>query len=245
MSLEGWNNFWQWSSAIAAGVTFVAGAGAIITGNRLSDRQRAELVATQRAAAEANNSAAQAGEHAAAANERAGRLELEAAAQRERAAKAERDLLELQKRTSPRQLNRDAFLRALEGQPKLPVQILYLRDDPDSFRLSIEIREALRTARWSVTEPEPIPVSAAPPRSGPAIPTTMSVGGQPSGITVVAHSLSEREMEAVRDRILGRDWVKTPWTVLRNAFLESMGSVNGSANSMCPRDALRVVIGPK
>ena len=155
--------------------------------------------------------------------------------------KAELELERLRKQVGPRQLDRDAFQKALTGQPKAPVQILYLRDDADSLEFAQEIENQLRRAGWTVTTREPIPTPAA----GSDIPIPMSVGGQPSGVTVVTHSVSEEEEHAWMNRATGKDWVKTPWTVLFNAFSDSMGKANGSGNRTCPAGMLRVVVAPR
>lgn len=73
----------------------------------------------------------------------------------------------------------------------------------------------------------------------------MTVGGQPSGVTVVAHSISEEEEQATWNSTLGRDWVKTPWTVLSVAFQKSMAEAKGSSHPTCPEGVLRVIVGSR
>lgn len=167
---------------------------------------------------------------------------------RARTAEAELKLEQLRKQVGPRELNRAVFLKALEGHPKAPVAILYLRDDPDSLEFAQEIENSLKAAKWTVISREVIPTPSGI-RSGPEIPITMSVGGQPSGVTVVAHSVSERESRAsefmIRSDWETTDWVKTPWTVLSNAFLQSMGRGSSSSHTSVPEGTLRVVVGPR
>ena len=138
-------------------------------------------------------------------------LETQLAEAREKQAVAERELLELKERIKPRHIDRSTFLEALTGQPKAPVEVLYLRDDPETLEFAQEIDNLLKAAGWTVTAREPIPVLSP---TSPAIPTTMSVGGQPSGVTVVTHSVSEEEIAAWQNRVEGKDWVRTPRTVL-------------------------------
>jgi hypothetical protein len=177
------------------------------------------------------------------AHERTQKVELRVAEQQERAAKAELELGLLKKRVEPRQINRSAFLKALAGQPKAPIQILYLRDDPESFEFAQQIAVFLEEAKWTVTERKPIPNLGA---TSSDILTSMSVGGQPSGVTVVANSISEEESEAYVSRIMGKDWVKTPWTVLINAFEQSYGSSKShSGVTSVPNGTLRIVVSPK
>ena len=158
-------------------------------------------------------------------------------------AEAETQLERLKKQVGPRRINREVFLKALGGQPKAPVQILYLRDDPDSLEFAQEIANLLARAKWDVIAREPIPTPSAVLSSD--IPITMSVGGQPSGVTVVTHSVSEEEAEASENRMAGKDWAKTPWTVLCNAFEQAMGEGKAASHSTVPEGTLRVVIGPK
>ncbi len=165
-----------------------------------------------------------------------------------RAKESELKLEQLRKEVGPRQLNRAAFLHALKDQPKAPVAILYLRDDPDSLEFAQEIENSLKAAKWIVISREVIPTPSGI-RAGPEIPITMSVGGQPSGITVVARSVSEKESRAselmMRQDWETTDWVRTPWTVLSNAFLQSMGRSSSSSHTSVPEGTLRIVVGPR
>jgi hypothetical protein len=197
------------------------------SGNRLQDAIRADAEAK---IADANAAAELARKEAAVARENTARTELE--------------LERLKRQVGPRQLNREAFLKALEGQAKAPVQILYLRDDADSLEFAQEIDNLLRRAGWTVTARDPIPTPPAA-RSGQEIPVAMSVGGQPSGVTVVTNFVSEEESKARSDAIMGRAWLKTPWTVLMEAFAQSMGAVRGSGNRTCPEGMLRVIVAPR
>jgi hypothetical protein len=134
-------------------------------------------------------------------------------------------------------------LKALDGQPKAPVQILYLRDDQDSLEFAQEIANLLERAKWDVISREPIPTLTE--RSSSDIPTAMSVGGQPSGVTVVAHSVSEEESDATSNRMTGKNWVKTPWTVLDNAFAEALGTGQAASHYSVKEGTLRIVVAPK
>ena len=160
------------------------------------------------------------------------------------AARAETELERIKKATGKRQLNRDAFVNALEGQPKAPVQILYSRDDAESLEFAQEIEDMLVRAKWNVTR-EPIPAPKPAKSAAEDIPIPMTVGGQPSGVTVVTDSVSEEESKAGGNRIEGKAWVKTPWTVLCNAFELSMGSGQAASNKSVPKGTLRVVVAPK
>jgi hypothetical protein len=164
---------------------------------------------------------------------------------RREAAKAEAELERVKKAIGPRQINREVFVNALEGQPKAPVQILYLRDDQESLEFAQEIANLLERAKWKVIARQPIPIPKRAKSAAQDIPITMTVGGQPSGVTVVTHSVTEEEIEAGK-RVEGKqDWIRTPWTVLCNAFEESTGVGQAASNETVPKGTLRVVVAPK
>jgi hypothetical protein len=180
-----------------------------------------------------------------------GYLQQQLATEHERAARLENDAaqarLELEKlkaKVGPRTLDREAFQTALMGQPRAPIEILYLKDDADSLEFAQEIENDLKQASWHVVSRAPIPTQHE--NSADAdVPTAMSMGGQPSGVTVVAHSVSMEESEAVSNSMTGRDWIKTPYTALTIAFQKSMGQSSGSGFRSCPEGILRVVVAPK
>ncbi len=169
----------------------------------------------------------------------------EAARANERANESALKLEELRRQVAPRHIDRDAFLKAIEGKPKAVVKIMYVRDDPECFDVAQQIYRVLKDALWDVVPPVPIPSND--PLLRVDVPIAMSVGGQPSGVAVVAHSLSDVEMEASKNISFGRQWKITPWTSLSNAILQSLGQVAGGAGgaSAPPEGELRVVVAPR
>lgn len=125
--------------------------------------------------------------------------------------------------------------------PKTQVAIVYVRDDPECFDLAQQVWNVLLTAGWDVASPSPIPSAEG------SLPTAMSASGQPSGVTVATHSVSSDEQQAALNQLSGRDWIKTPFTVLSNAIELSIGSVAGSGGGSFapPEGTLRVVIAPR
>jgi hypothetical protein len=105
-----------------------------------------------------------------------------------RTKEAELKLEQLRKDLGPRQLQRDIFIRELTGQPTAPVEIMYLQDDPECFALAQQIGLALKDAGWPAGAPKPIPALII--SDGP---TSMSVDGQPSGVTVVISGVTQEE----------------------------------------------------
>ena len=79
--------------------------------------------------------------------EKIAEIEAQTAAARAQAAKAELEL----KRLGPRQLNRDKFIKELEGKEKAPVEIFFLRGNAESYRLATQIQEALIASKWQVS----------------------------------------------------------------------------------------------
>ncbi len=159
-----------------------------------------------------------------------------------RTKEAELKVEQLRKELGPRHLQRDIFLRELLSQPSAQVEILYLQDDPECFGLAQEIGRALEDAKWPVAAPKPIPSLFL--SDGP---TSLSVGGQPSGVTVVARQVTSEEADASQNAFLGKEWIKTPWTVLTSALAASLGKIAASAGTPNgpPEGTLRVVVTPR
>jgi hypothetical protein len=159
-----------------------------------------------------------------------------------RTKEAELKLAQLRKELGPRQLQRDIFIRELTGQPSAPVEIMYLQDDPECFALAQQISIALKDAGWPAENSRPIPSLVI--SDGP---TPLSVDGQPSGVTVVVSGITQEESDAASNAMLGRDWVKTPWTVLSHAIGAALGKVSGHAGgpNAPPAGTLRLVVAPR
>jgi hypothetical protein len=159
-----------------------------------------------------------------------------------RTKEAELKLEQLRKDWGPRQLQRDIFIKEVTGQPTAHVEIMYLQDDPECFELAQQIWRALEDGKWPVEAPKPIPSLIL--SDGP---TPMSVGGQPSGVTVVVRGITQEETEAAENAMMGRAWVKTPWSVLTHALGLSLGKISSHAGgaSTPPEGVLRVVVSPR
>jgi hypothetical protein len=168
-------------------------------------------------------------------------IKSEATAQREAleklietAKESERRLDDLTKRVLPRNFDHGAFDQALVGQPKFRVEIMFVKDDPDSFRLSLEIRSALRRSNWDALEPLPIPIIDS------QLPSAMAVGGSPWGVTVIANQITVGE---VKHETIPR----TPYMILFYAIKAAMGQCSGCPirNGHLSEGTLRIVVAPK
>ena len=165
-----------------------------------------------------------------AANERAG-------VATKRAAQAELRLEQLRKDTGPRAIAWGAFATAIKGQPAGNAEILYLRDVPDALSLADTIRALLISADRKVALARPNPDT--PATSSSPTPLAMTVGGQPSGITVVASRIPVDET--------------APLTKEYGALMEALSlgldvgiaEVYGGRDPTMPEGLLRIVVGPR
>ena len=75
----------------------------------------------------------------------------------------------------------------------------------------------------------------------------MAVGGQPKGVTVAVHSISEAELMATQAQMMGKQWTKTPYTVLSYAIQIGLGSVGGHVGGphAPPVGLLRIIVAPR
>lgn len=221
-SIEFWNRAMTvaiWVAFIGGGVGLAAGLFTGVVGQQLTTISEREA-ATKIAAAHAKSAEAN-----------------------EKAKVAELKLEQLRRDVGPRQLNRASFLAALAGQAHVPVEIFFLRDDPECFDLAQQLRVALTDAGWNPGVLRPIPQ----PDGRNADPAAMAIDGQPSGVTVVVSAISEAEASATQNQMLGRDWVRTPWTVLSFAVQQGLGKVGGHAGgpNAPPQGTLRLVVAPR
>lgn len=175
------------------------------------------------------------------ANERITSAAERAALANERAATAELELEKLKQQARPRQLNGEAFVAALAGKPRAPVEILFPRDDGEAFALSMQIRDLLKMAHWDVSEPTALSPEHVAPRLS-QYPSAMGAGGQPTGVSVVTRPVTQDDF-AREDG----DIPDTPFKALKYALSRSLGGVSASESlgEGPPAGTLRVVVGPK
>jgi hypothetical protein len=163
-----------------------------------------------------------------------------------RAKEAELQLEMLRDRMRPRRIKAAEFLKILDGKPKAPVEILFVRDDPDCFQLSMQIRDFLKQAKWEVKEPRAIESADMTPRLAQYT-STMGVGGQPHGVTVVLRATSQADFDREnKGRPFDLESLDTPLKALSTALGDSLGGIaTGISYETGLPDALLVVVGPK
>jgi hypothetical protein len=167
LSLHAWENVMVGSLAFAAFAALVVGIATFA----VVKLQRQEIAASkdelERYKLDAGQAIAEAGARAAEAN------------------------LALEKFKAPRQIKGAEFVRALAGKPKAPVEIVFVRDDAESWALSLQIEHWLKAANWPVSAPAAIAGPDEPKYA--TSPSAIQAGGQPRGVTIVHRMASEAE----------------------------------------------------
>jgi hypothetical protein len=162
---------------------------------------------------------------------------LQAGEAKERAAKAELRIEELRTQTRPRvfNFNRAAMITALDGRPKVPIEILFDEDESDAAALASAIYGAFRSASWRATIPAPIPPDPPAPAglevayaSGPK---HFIQGMQAWGLSVV-----KRESDNILESL----------EAVQHALAISTGQgISGAENDFVSPGMIRVMIGPR
>lgn len=185
---------------------------------------RKARVAGDRIQAEAKSEAARANARAAEADARTKEAELK--------------IQEIVKISGPRHINRELFLKELEGKPKSRVQVWYVSNTSGGFWFAHEIFTAIIEAGWEITEPcRPVPEV----KPDPTDPMTTFVsaatffGGQPNGVTVVGPQREPGPSESNPSQ-----------TALMRAIGTGFGGViYGSPHTSIPAGSLRVIVAAK
>jgi hypothetical protein len=190
----------------------------------------------------ANERAGQANQRASFNEKEASRLNRAAIEAKQQLALAELQLAEVRQKQKPRWLPIEEFRKALQGKPTGKIEIMYVPDDGEAYKFALSIEIGLRSAGWpSVSEPTPIPSDAVadgmrgmPREPLHRFPPTFRVGGQPTGLSVVAHEIEPAPF--VKD---------TPFAALVKAFVACGLEIGMGLNSELPNDSFWVVVGPK
>lgn len=161
MNLESLNALFQWGSVGLIAVTFFIGAGALVTGNRINERQTERLVSLETELAATRTTLA---------------------AQQERAARAEAELLEMRSRITPRHLTadqRDQLVARLSTRPKGIADVVCPSNDGEACVFAEELQAVLNDSGWTTTYTQavlvrvPVGVQLQQPNEGDA---TLSMG---------------------------------------------------------------------
>jgi hypothetical protein len=142
-----------------------------------------------------------------------------------------------------RQLDPERFLKALEGRPKAPVEIVVLANDSEALQLALQFQSLLQIAGWKVShirEVEQRDLARLANR-----PAYTNEEDQLVGIAVAVAAESQEEFDIFGDRE-----ADTPLNALLEAVLETLGSANiyAASNKVFPAPppkTLRMAIGSR
>lgn len=149
----------------------------------------------------------------------------------------------LRKQIGPRQIDSDKFMKALEGKPKAPIEIMFPKENGEAFLLALQFRDLLRKAGWQASEPIPVPLNDIPRLANQ--PSHIAAGGEPIGIGVVVRADTNEEFEQ-----FGSMTANSPAAAIFNAISQTFGGAAGhtagpNVLNTPPRGTVRIVVGPK
>jgi hypothetical protein len=222
MSIELWKTIFDWGAVVLVGFTLITGAGALITGRIINDRQsaqlqkiRTDLTANQTELAKQQERAAKADAQVAGLQKAASdaqsaqqRVATELETQRERAAKAEAVLLRLENRQGNRYVKNHSVSKGLKGKSTGTVIIWYQPNDPEAYWFANSISGELLAANWNIPIPVPIPdnissvaflgpeyqtFSAAVEKLDRTIPPATRIAGGNGELTLLSKAFNESD----------------------------------------------------
>jgi len=140
-----------------------------------------------------------------------------------------------------RQLDPPRFLKALEGKPKAPVQIVVADNDAEAFQLALQFQRLLQVAMWKVSDV--VRVSQRDLKRLANRPGYWVEEDQVVGISIAVVAESPGDFEVAGDRE-----ADTPLNALMEAILDTLGSVDTYAAGKSffpapPPETLRLVVG--
>ncbi len=227
--------------------------GETISANRTAEAKR-DAARAYDSAGVANKEAGRANEEAAKANERAANLERENLANRERVAMLEKEATEARTRQTeaeklsdfvlhrgvPRAnlFDREAFFKILKGKPKAKVEILYEKENLDSWLLAKIIEAMLKKAEWSEVTRRPLREADALNLEWLAdAPLSVRAGAENGGAGIVARQVPSGAEALSRETAFGALMWGLNWA----------GSLTSPSHSdpRMPEGLLRIVVGQK
>jgi uncharacterized membrane-anchored protein YhcB (DUF1043 family) len=173
MSLESWKSFFEIGGVLLLFLTFVFGAGVVITSTRINARQAVQLRNFDKQLTDAKSELGKQQERTAQADARVAGLETdsanaksEMAKQQTRAANAERALLELQQRLAHRRISQSDHDKLVASLQPFRGSIVHLTKlgDAEAAQFAEDILTVLHDAGWSVQLS--IAGTISPPRYG-------------------------------------------------------------------------------
>jgi len=235
--MVGWrpNVVGYWARAFAAALAFIAlGFSNKVTKLKDEAFQKYKLESDTRIA-EADAKAADANKIAAETRERAAKLEKEAAEAR----------LELEKIRMTRfdRFNRDEFRNRIRGKPKIRVELLFQKDDVDSYMLAMAVKGCLNAEDWSTIGPRPIreeDVSFS--EINKDAPLSVRAGVNMGGLSYVVKQLPRYDDQNEPVNVL-----MSAFTAGKRGLGDSQTSTvfGGLSDPALPEDLVKLIIGPR
>jgi len=262
MDIEWWKSLFEVGGVALLFLTFAFGAGFMLTGKKVNERQSERLRKFDSDLTEAQTNLETQKERAATAEGKiAGlqqtafdakaaqqKVELELEKQREITAKAEEKLLELAKRQAGRRFAKGSLSSLLKAKAVGTVKIQYQPDDTEAFEFAMSAVGELSDVGWKVAGIERIPDNASMVSAWPVeIRGQMSPqqlererqllpvsvrAGGGSGLAIVAKSIQDRPADGA-------------YEVLREALLALTSQIASRVDPTLPEDTFILVVGPK
>lgn len=161
MSLELLKSIFDWATIIFIALTVFTGAGALITGDKLGQRQEAKLHQFESDLTDAKTALGKQQERAATADAKVAGLEKDAAdakaemsKQQERAAKAELELAQLKSPRVLTEVQQRELIGKLKAFPGTVIEIDFEFADGEAKALAMQLFAVLQKAGWKVS---PVP----------------------------------------------------------------------------------------
>jgi hypothetical protein len=140
-------------------------------------------------------------------------------------------IISLEKQIAPREIDGPAFTEIVRNGPKAKIELLYVREDPDSYQLALQIFWYLSNAGWDCRPQAPIsPVTSSSPYADR--PIAMTVTGHATGITLVVHEYGDIKWES-------------PLGILFKAFRVTPGQAGRGIDPTVRSETIRIVVAPK
>lgn len=155
MSIEVLKSIFDIATVVLLFLTFLAGAGVLITGNIINDRQATQLQTFDSGLTAAKTELGKQQERAANADAAQKKVEIELSEQRQKTAEAELNLLELQGKLNWRTISetqRKNFLKAANGKRKGIVNIITIGSDAEARSYAENLRKLLKAGGWDSPE---------------------------------------------------------------------------------------------
>lgn len=201
-----------------------------------AEKAKAERAEADKQIAIAKADAARAKEGTVTAEVEVARLQTVVANAEQKRAEAELALAEIRRKQAPRELPVEKFAEVLRErlpeEVRLPVQVLYQRDDAEAYKFATQIMAALGRAGFKQNHLDPLPPGAGGP---PWLPTVIKLGGD-TGLAIVDPDPIHGAPPVEGVPIIG---------ALLNAFAACGFEVKTGGATFFPGGRLKIIVGAR